>query len=158
MSKQHLAADLDEIGGLLALLSAAQRIEALLDEALRSRVGVSYSWFELLLGLADAPEERLLIGELGRRLSLTSGGVTRFVDRVEAAGLVTREPSATDRRALYVTFTERGKDVVAKGLSVLRDVNAEHVSGPMTKAQRASLTDALPRVARSAPARISLLR
>ncbi len=100
MAKQLSPSDLSEVRELGVFLDAFRRMDTLLAEAFQAEVGVSRSWFALLIGVADSPDQRLLIGELGRKLALTSGGVTRFVDRVEAGGLVVREPSAKDRRAL----------------------------------------------------------
>src|SRR5664279_3706911 len=114
--------DLGEVRALGVFLDAFRSMDALLEDALQAEVGVSRGWFDLMLGIAGAPDQRLLIGELGRKLSLTSGGVTRFVDRVEAAGLVIREPSATDRRALYVAFTDKGRRVLSRGVEVNRRV------------------------------------
>ena len=45
--------------------------------------------------------------ELGQRLSLTSGGVTVLVDRLERAGWVRREPHPTDRRAVLLVLDDR---------------------------------------------------
>ena len=44
--------------------------------------------------------------ELGERLSLTSGGVTLLIDRLERAGWVRRTPHPADRRAVLLELTE----------------------------------------------------
>lgn len=152
MAKQLPAADRGQLAALAGFLAAADRLEARLDDALQSSVGVSYAWFGLLLGVADSPDQRILIGELGRRLSLTSGGVTRFVDRVEAAGLVSREPSLTDRRALFVTFTDRGRDVLRRGQAVLTAVYQREVVATVSKGELAALGSASARIAPSSVA------
>lgn len=47
-------------------------------------------------------------GELGESLLLSSGAMTNRLDRLESAGLVTREPDPDDRRALIVRLTPAG--------------------------------------------------
>jgi len=45
-------------------------------------------------------------GQLGRRLSLTSGAVTNVIDRLERRGIVQRASDAKDRRKVIVTVNE----------------------------------------------------
>jgi MarR family 2-MHQ and catechol resistance regulon transcriptional repressor len=54
----------------------------------------------------------LLLGEIQRKVLVTSGGITYLVDRLIAKGLVTREPSPTDRRARYAVLTPAGKQLI----------------------------------------------
>jgi DNA-binding MarR family transcriptional regulator len=138
--------DLTEVRALGVFLDASARMHHLLEEALQAEVGVSRSWFDLLLNIAESPDQRLIIGELGRRLSLTSGGVTRFVDRIEAAGLVTRQPSATDRRALYVAFTDRGRRILTRGVEVNRRIYEQAFAARLSPEELKTLTVALPKV------------
>ena len=42
------------------------------------------------------------VGDLGRRIDLTSGSMTTAIDRLETRHLVTRADHATDRRAWAV--------------------------------------------------------
>jgi DNA-binding MarR family transcriptional regulator len=42
-------------------------------------------------------------GEIGERTGLTTGAVTRMVDRLERAGYVRREPDPADRRRVIVS-------------------------------------------------------
>ncbi len=41
-------------------------------------------------------------GEIGARTGLTTGAVTRMIDRLEQAGYVRRRPDSLDRRRVYV--------------------------------------------------------
>lgn len=56
----------------------------------------------------------LLLGEIQRKVLVTSGGITYLVDRLVAKGLVTREPSPDDRRARYAVLTPEGKQLIAE--------------------------------------------
>ena len=56
---------------------------------------------------------RLLVGEIGNRVLLTSGSTTYVIDKLEERGLVVRRPCAEDRRALHVELTEKGRELIA---------------------------------------------
>jgi MarR family transcriptional regulator, 2-MHQ and catechol-resistance regulon repressor len=55
----------------------------------------------------------LLLGEVQRRILVSSGGVTYLVDRLEAKGLVERVACPTDRRARYAALTPAGEALIA---------------------------------------------
>ena len=55
----------------------------------------------------------LLLGEIQRKILVSSGGVTYLVDRLAARGLVRREACATDRRATYAVLTPEGEALIA---------------------------------------------
>jgi DNA-binding MarR family transcriptional regulator len=65
--------------------------------------------FELLLRLARNPRHRLRLTTLAIELTVTTGGVTRLVDRAELQGLVRREPCVDDARGYHAVLTEEGK-------------------------------------------------
>jgi MarR family 2-MHQ and catechol resistance regulon transcriptional repressor len=56
----------------------------------------------------------LLLGEIQRKVLVTSGGITYLVDRLVAKGLVRREPSPDDRRARYAVLTPAGKELIER--------------------------------------------
>jgi MarR family transcriptional regulator, 2-MHQ and catechol-resistance regulon repressor len=49
------------------------------------------------------------VGEIGRRVDLTSGSITTAIDRLEKRGFVARAAHARDRRARVVDLTPDGK-------------------------------------------------
>lgn len=54
----------------------------------------------------------LLLGEVQRRILVSSGGVTYLIDRLERKGLVERQACPEDRRARYATLTEDGEKLI----------------------------------------------
>jgi DNA-binding MarR family transcriptional regulator len=66
------------------------------------------SWYDLLWAIYRHPDQRLRVNELAREVVLSPTAMSRFVDRVEAAGYVRREPDPADRRALRVAITDSG--------------------------------------------------
>jgi hypothetical protein len=78
------------------LVEAETALVRVLDDELRQGVGMPLSTYETLIRLGRSPGRRLRQIELSRQLSLTTGGVTRLIDRLEAAGLVRRTSSPDD--------------------------------------------------------------
>jgi DNA-binding MarR family transcriptional regulator len=72
--------------------------------------------FEVLIRLLRSPEHQLRLTDLGRQLAITTGGVTRLIDRLEAQGLVERVRAIDDRRAVYARLTDEGRDTVIRVL------------------------------------------
>jgi MarR family transcriptional regulator, 2-MHQ and catechol-resistance regulon repressor len=56
----------------------------------------------------------LLLGDVQRKILLSSGGVTYAIDRLADKGLVERRECASDRRARYAALTPKGEGVVSK--------------------------------------------
>ena len=54
----------------------------------------------------------LPVNTIGSKVLLTSGSITSAVDRLEAEGLVKREPHPSDRRASLVSLTKAGRSKI----------------------------------------------
>src|SRR3977135_1323124 len=54
------------------------------------------------------------VGEIGRRVDLTSGSITTAIDRLEQRGLVARAAHASDRRARVVDLTPDGGALITQ--------------------------------------------
>src|SRR6266704_567997 len=99
------------------LLGAAARLERLAARAFESECGISHPMFEVLLRLDTAAPDPSM-GSLACDLILTSGGMSRLIDRMIAAGLVHRYPSPTDRRIQQVELTDLGRTKLAHAKQV----------------------------------------
>ena len=78
--------------------------------------GLTISTFEVLLRLSRSPGQRLRMAELTAQCTVTSSGLTRVIDRMEAAGHVVREPCETDRRGFYAVLTPKGLEELMKAM------------------------------------------
>jgi DNA-binding MarR family transcriptional regulator len=56
----------------------------------------------------SGPPYRRSPGQLAGEMGLSSGAMTNRLDRMEAAGLIRRQPEPSDRRALQVALTDAG--------------------------------------------------
>ena len=98
------------------IIGRLHRLAIQLDEELRpvfAAAGLSDGDFDVLAALrrSGAPYE-LSPGELADTTMVTSGAVTKRLDRLEGAGLVSRRTSADDGRGRRVRLTERGRTLV----------------------------------------------
>ena len=95
------------------VIGRLHRVAARLTEELEivyDRPGLAEGDFDVLATLrrAGAPFERTP-GELAGHTMITTGGMSKRIDRLERAGLVTRRASDTDGRGRVVALTERGR-------------------------------------------------
>lgn len=70
---------------------------------------LSLQLFEVLIRLVRTRGCRLRMSDLAAQTTLSASGLTRAVDRLETAGLVSREACPHDRRSTYAVLTERGE-------------------------------------------------
>ena len=122
------------------LLSATTRLERIAGRALERRAGITHVMLEVLLRLDDGCRS---MSHLAQEMILTSGGMTRLVNRMEKAGLVVRATSPTDRRVQQVSLTGQGRETLRRALLVHGEVLREFFSGPLSDEQRAALQESL---------------
>jgi len=75
--------------------------------------GLGEGEFDVLATLrrAGEPYERTA-GELADHTMITTGGMTKRIDRLERAGLVTRRASESDGRGRVVALTPHGREAI----------------------------------------------
>jgi DNA-binding MarR family transcriptional regulator len=123
--------------GVLALLHAAGAVETFIDARLAA-VGLSLPRLAALDRLMRAGGS-LPLGQLAERLACVKSNVTQLVDRLDADGLVTREPDPNDRRSRLAVITEAGRAAFEKGSAIHRDAE-QQLFGRLSPADAASLT------------------
>ncbi len=80
-------------------------------------LGLTFARYQVL-GLLDRGNP-LPLGEVGARLWITPGTVTSSVDRLEAAGLIRRNPHPEDGRTVLAAITPKGSQVFSKAVDTL---------------------------------------
>ena len=70
-------------------LRAHQMLTELMETELQQERGISLGWYGVLLNLSVAPDGRLRLQELADRLIHSRSGLTRRLDSMVKAGLVT---------------------------------------------------------------------
>jgi DNA-binding MarR family transcriptional regulator len=126
----------------LATVGRLIRTAELADERLARGLashGLQPGWFDLLAPLrrAGAPFE-LTPTALKRATMLSSGGITKRLDRLETSGLVERRPDPGDRRGILVRLTSAGKATIDAAIET-HLANERRLLGALTPWQRDSL-------------------
>jgi len=124
------------------LFRVAELAEPLLSAPLRE-LGLRPGWLDLLAALrrAGAPYQ-LSPTELMRATMLSSGGMTKRLDRLADAGLVERRPDPADRRGTLVRLTARGKAAIDRAID-LHVRNEARLLDVLTTAERRALDRSL---------------
>jgi DNA-binding MarR family transcriptional regulator len=78
------------------------------------------TWYDVLWPLHRAEHQRLRINELAQQVVLSRTGLVRLVDRIEAAGLLRREPVPEDGRGSYAAITKEGAATLRRMWPVYR--------------------------------------
>jgi MarR family 2-MHQ and catechol resistance regulon transcriptional repressor len=94
---------------------------------------------------------RLLLGEIQRKVLVTSGGITYLVDRLVSKGLVRREDCPGDRRARYAVLTPAGEALIRRIFPEHAAVIARALSG-LSAAEQNEATSLLRRLGLAAAA------
>ena len=94
---------------LARVLFATSRTLQVAEPELIEQAGFPLTWLDVLAQLYDASDQGLRMQELEQRSLFTRSGLTRLVDRIEAAGLVRREAVPGDRRGVRVVLTSEGR-------------------------------------------------
>ncbi|WP_219412886.1 MarR family winged helix-turn-helix transcriptional regulator [Pseudonocardia nigra] len=112
----------EQLGAWRSFLRAHATITKVLESELVAEQDLSLAAYDVLVQLAEAPDRRRRMTELADAVLLSRSGVTRLVDRLERAGLVTRSPVANDGRGVAAELTRAG-------LGRLRTASRTHLRG-----------------------------
>lgn len=93
----------------LFLATHSRLMERIGDALARAKLP-PLAWYDVLWELEKAPDQRLRMHQLAERIVLSRSNLTRLADRLEAAGLLRREPCPDDRRGSFCVITQAGLD------------------------------------------------
>lgn len=124
------------------LLVARTRLTEKIDQEMTEAGVINLDWYDVLLWLEESGG-RLKMGELAERVLFSRSGLTRLVDRLEAAGLLKREHCSEDRRAVYAVLTEAGLVARKAAWTVYEPSIARHFARFVTGEEAAVIRDAL---------------
>ena len=93
----------------------------------------------------------MLLGEIQRKMLVTSGGITYLVDRLVDKGLVKREHCEDDRRARYAVLTTSGTALIRKSFPT-HAARIEQLMAGLTSAEQREATALLRKLGLAAAA------
>ena len=130
--------DVSPIGVIGRLHRLAAALTEQLVEVYREH-GLGEGEFDVLAALrrAGEPFERAP-GDLADHTMVTSGAMTKRIDRLEAAGLVSRRPSQVDGRGRVVALTPLGLNTIDRAFEA-HIANEQRLLGMLDPADRAAL-------------------
>jgi MarR family transcriptional regulator, organic hydroperoxide resistance regulator len=133
---------------LKVLFSELVRLETELWNAVEARLqqehGVNLPTFEFVQVISRVPGCR--VQDIAAELSITVGGTSKIVDRIEAAGLCARRANPRDRRSSIIELTAAGKRLAARAAATVDDELRRRVGTAMPERSLAQFTKTLTKL------------
>lgn len=98
----------------------------------------------------NAADQPLTPTELAGCVGVTPATVTGAITALESLGLIVRTRGETDRRAVHVSITPKGRDVSRRWAESMR-AHLREVFGPLTEEELARIAEILAKVASPIP-------
>jgi DNA-binding MarR family transcriptional regulator len=146
--------DLDPspIGVIGRISRLARELELRLEDVYRQQ-GLEPGWHDVLATLRrSGPPYRLRPSDFSGALMLTSSGTTKRLDRLEQAGLITREPDPADRRGTLIALTDKGRELIDRATDA-HLANERRLLGALSAKERDQLADVLRKLQLGLPPR-----
>ena len=128
-----------------SLLNSHATVVARVEQALASADLPPLAWYDVLWAVRRAPAGRVRMAELAEGLTISRGGLTKLADRLEANGLLRREPASDDGRGFYAALTEAGEEMLRRMWRVYSRVLRETFVAAMSADEAAMIAAALDR-------------
>jgi DNA-binding MarR family transcriptional regulator len=123
----------------LGLVDALAQLSFLVHNAL-AEIAAEHDLSMIQMRLLGVLRDREpTMNELGRYLGLDKSSVSGLVDRAQRRGLVTRAVSTIDRRAIQVSITDTGQQLVERGVAMFTE-RVELLIGGLAAAEQRLLT------------------
>ena len=129
-----------------ALLHVHAALVPLIDRELQAACALPLTWYDVLLELSREPDGRLRPYQIEERTLLTQYNLSRLIDRLEAAGLVAKEPYGDDGRGRIIALTEKGRELRSKTWEVYGAAIASRVGSKLTDEEAETLADLLSKL------------
>ena len=102
--------------------------------------GLSMPQFSILMQLHH--KGACGVSDISERFDITNAAASQLVDKLVQGGLIKREEDPKDRRAKLLNLTDKGSDLIQRGIEE-RYRWVDQLSGKLTTEERAQVTDAL---------------
>ena len=120
------------------------------EARLRADLGVGLATAQTLAVVAAV--ENCRVNDIVRGLSITVGGASKTVDRLERAGLVARWPHPSDRRSSVIALTPAGATTHAAAQGLIATELEARIGGVLSDRALDQLHSAIARLREALPA------
>jgi DNA-binding MarR family transcriptional regulator len=86
------------------------------------------------------------VQDIAAELSITVGGTSKIVDRIEAAGLCARHANPSDRRSSIIELTPPGKRLASRAAATVDDELRKRIGTAMPERSLAQFTKTLSKL------------
>jgi MarR family transcriptional regulator, organic hydroperoxide resistance regulator len=148
-SRNRVAAPVgDAAPDLKILFSELVRLETELWDAVEERLkkdhGVNLPTYEFVQVISRVRDCR--VQDIAAELSITVGGTSKIVDRIEAAGLCARHANPSDRRSSIIELTPPGKRLASRAAATVDDELRKRIGTAMPERSLAQFTKTLSKL------------
>lgn len=105
------------------------------EDALKAAKLPNLSWYDVLLEVERSDPDGLRPFELEEKMLLPQYGVSRLVDRISKAGLISIQPYSEDGRGKRLAITLAGREMRRKMWAVYGPTLETAIKGKLTKSQ-----------------------
>jgi len=122
------------------LVRAAAQLTTTAEKRLQDEAGLPFAHYQALRAVASVRDCRVF--EVAAELSMTFGGASKLVDRLESTRLVSRHDNPHDHRSALLRLSPAGRDLLALADRIV----AKEVSttiGALPRNQRTALGQSL---------------
>jgi MarR family transcriptional regulator, organic hydroperoxide resistance regulator len=148
-SRNRVAAPVgDAAPDLKILFSELVRLETELWDAVEERLkkdhGVNLPTYEFVQVISRVRDCR--VQDIAAGLSITVGGTSKIVDRIEAAGLCARRANPSDRRSSVIELTTAGKRLASRAAATVDDELRRRIGAALPERSLAQFTRTLTKL------------
>jgi DNA-binding MarR family transcriptional regulator len=135
-----------QLGAWRNLITAHATIIEQIDRDLAAAERIPLHWYDVLVELVEAPEGRLRMSELARRVVLSRSTLTHLAARLEGEGLLSRERTGADRRGAYAVLTDAGRAALRAAWPIYSRGIASYFARHLGAAEAALIEDVFARM------------
>jgi len=128
------------------LVRAEGAVLAAVERDLKAAGFPPLAWYDVLLELKRAPQQRLRPLELEPRLLLQQYNLSRLIERMAADGLVERQKCADDARGHHLLLLPAGRDLLRKMWLAYERAIALHFADKLSAGEAAQLAHLLDKL------------
>ena len=123
-----------DLGSLFSdLIRLETELWGLVDARLRREHDMALSWFEPMQVIDSTPGCRVI--DIADALSITIGGTSKLVDRIENAGWCERSPNPSDGRSSTIRLTQAGRRLLTAARRTFTDEIGARLGEPLSTSE-----------------------